>query len=79
MSDAAMPETGTARFPKRARKSVEKFEPDILMNFQKTEKSRSKAKDKARKQVERTDIKEEKSANSAEDNSSNSAGNSSKQ
>ena len=78
MSDAAMPETGTARFPKRARKSVEKFEPDIFMNFQKTEKSRSKAKNKARKQAERTDIKEEKSANSAEDNSSNSAGNSSK-
>ena len=37
--------------PKRARKAPEK--PEVLMNFQKMEKSRSKHKDRVRKQARR--------------------------
>ena len=44
----------SSKYPKRARKAPEKFEPKVLMNFQKTENSRSKLKDKVRKQDKRT-------------------------
>jgi hypothetical protein len=37
---------GSSRFSKRARTSVEKFKLVVLMNFQKTEKSRSKKNDR---------------------------------
>ena len=43
----------TSKNPQRARKAPEKFQPEVLMNFQKTEKSRSKHKDRVRKQAKR--------------------------
>ena len=50
-------EYGSSRFPKCARTSVEKFQLVVLMNFQKTEKSRSKKNDCERKQASRKDKK----------------------
>ena len=43
----------TSKNPKRACKAPEKFQPEVLMNFQKMEKSRSKHKDRVRKQAKR--------------------------
>ena len=61
-------ECGSSRFPKRARISVEKFQPVVLMNFQKTEKSRSKKNDRERKQASRKDKKMDDSSHSDENN-----------
>ena len=56
------PSKSEERFPKRVRKSVQQFSPDVLMNFQKTEKSILKKNDRERKQAERSAKKVDKAS-----------------
>ena len=64
-------EYGSSRFPKRARTSVEKFQPPVLMNFQKTEKYRSKKNDRERKKASRNDKKMDDSSQPDENTTKN--------